>query len=109
MTDRIELTDNMVRTAAKAGQVTEATARAMLAAAMEVMPRHYDGPRYPFFLRDAGSLKQRRARIICMGEQPGYFRIEAEDGQTMVVHANAFLPDRRPKQIDQQKKGQVSK
>lgn len=90
MSDMFEPTDRMIQAAARAGQESglwgagatmENIARAMLKAAMEVMPRHYAGPKYPFQMRNTKGFSPSRVRIVSAGDQPGYFRIECEDGR----------------------------
>ena len=101
MSDRTEITDNMVRAATNtgkalgllAGDVRREDIAVMLEAVLQVRPRAYE-PRYPFLIRDRGSSTAKKARIVEMGTQSGYFRVELEDGRTMHIHANEFFPKR---------------
>ena len=109
MTEHIEPTARMVAEALKAGResgllradATDEQVKAFLATVMAVMPRHYSGPRYPFEIRNPYQSGPARfgitkVRIVSTDVQPGYFRIEREDGRTMSVHGNEFVPQREP-------------
>jgi hypothetical protein len=101
MSDWMKVTDNMIRAATNtgkalglfAGDMKREDVAAMLEAVLQVMPRAYE-PRYPFLIRERGSATATKARIIEMGMQPGYFRIEMEDGRALNIHANEFVPQR---------------
>jgi hypothetical protein len=95
---RSDITESMIAAAIEFGKKSGALAanarqedvRRLLAAALGEMSSKDRGPAYPLWVNT--SVEHKRARFVGVTEQRAYFRVETEDGKSLIVHANCIEP-----------------
>lgn len=89
------ITEAMIAAARSTGAAKRLTfdeTRRILAAALSKMEFAQHGAQYPLLV--SNTIETKRARFIGATERRCWFRVQAEDGQELVVHANDIQPSR---------------
>lgn len=100
MREKIDVTESMIIAARGAGNTVQAWGagvrnediRRVLSAGLSKLGGLERGAKYDLWI--SNTIQKKKARFLGVTERFGYYRVETEDGQQLVVHANEIQPSR---------------